>query len=189
MRGKDGSSLPAFLGGLTLLIFVGMGLSFLMQRRIQSSNGNHEIREQIETRESELDGLRSWRTRLETQFDAEGRAVLSRAKELRDTETAVRETTARLSKLSLTAEGLRGECETLATSFDRYRTAYRTRIRQEAAGQKIGTLKLANGHEFTGVSIVRVTDEAMEIVHDAGRARISGKDLAPQWSARFQWGE
>ena len=181
--------MPGFLSGLTVLILAGVGLSFLVQRRFQSSDGNQEIREQIEAKELEIDGLRNWRIRLENEFDSEGRGALSRAKDLREAEAAVREKNARLSQLRLAASGLREECDTLAASFDRYRTAYRTRVRQAAAGEKIGTLKLANGHEFTGVSIVRVTDEAMEIVHDAGRARISGKDLAPQWSARFQWEE
>jgi len=186
MRGKNGSSMPGFLSGLTLLILVGVGMSVLVQRRFQSSDGNHEICEQIQAKEVEIDGLRSWRTRLENEFDSEGRGALSRAKDLRDAETVLREKNARLSKLRLAASGLREECEALAASFDRYRTAYRTRVRQAAAGEKIGTLKLANGREFTGVSIVRVTDGAMEIVHDAGRARISGKDLGPHWTARFQ---
>jgi hypothetical protein len=189
MRGENGSSMPGFLSGLTLLILTGVGMSILVQRRFHSSDGNQELREQIEARELEIGGLRSWRTRLENQFDAEGRGALTKAKELRDAETAIREKSARLSKLRLTADGLREECDTLAASFDRYRTAYRTRIRQAAAGEKIGVLKLANGRQFTGASIVRVTDGAMEIVHDAGQARISSKDLAPPWSSRFQWDE
>lgn len=187
MRGKNGSSLPGALSCLTVLILTGVGMSILVQRRFQFSDGNHEIREQIEARELEIGGLRSWRTRLENQFDAEGRMALTQAKDLRDAETALREKSARLSKLRLTAAGLREECDTLAASFDRYRTTYRTRVRQAAAGEKIGVLKLANGRQFTGASIVRVTDEAMEIVHDAGQARISGKDLPPQWTSRFQW--
>ena len=186
MRGKNGSSMPGFLSGLTLLILVGTGMSVLMQRRFQSSDGNHEIRAEIQAKEVEIDGLRTRRTRLENEFDAEGRSALNRAKELREAETAVRAKNDRLSKLRLAAGGLQEECEALAASFNQYRTAYRTRVRQAAAGEKIGTLKLANGRQFTGVSIVRVTDGAMEIVHDAGRARISGKDLGAQWTARFQ---
>jgi hypothetical protein len=189
MRGKNGSSMPGFLSGLTLLILTGVGMSILVQRRFQSSDGNHEIREQIEALELEIGGLRSWRTRQENEFDAEGRAALTQAKELREAEAALREKRARLSKLRLAADGLRDECDTLAASFDRYRTAYRTRVWQAAAGEKIGALKLANGRQFSGASIVRVSGGAMEIVHDAGRARISGKDLAPQWSSRFQWEE
>ena len=189
MRGENGSSMPGFLSGLTLLILTGVGMSILVQQRVQSSDGNQQIREQIEARELEIVGLRSWRTRLENQFDAEGRGALHRAKELRDTETTVREKGARLSKLRLAADGLREECDMLAASFSQYRTAYRTRVWQEAAGEKIGILKLANGRQFTGASIVRVTDGAVEIVHDDGRARISSKDLAPQWSFRFQWEE
>jgi len=179
--------MPGFLSGLTLLILTGVGMSILVQRRVQSSDGNQQIREQIEARELEIDGLRSWRTRLENQFEAGGRGALTKAKELRDAETAIREKSARLSKLRPTEDGLREECDTLAASFDRYRTAYRTRIRQAAASEKIGVLKLANGRQFTGVSIMRVTDDSLEIVHADGRARISSKDLSPQWRSRFQW--
>lgn len=189
MRGKNGSSLPGLLGGLTLLILTGVGLSTLVRWRFQASDGNQEIRAQLEGKEREIEGLRSWRTRLENQFDSEGRAALTRTKELREVRTALREKEARLSQLRLVANDLREECEALAASSDRYRAAYRARVWQEAAGEKVGTLKLANGREFNGVSIVRVTDGAMEILHDAGRARIPRKDLPPHWSARFQWEE
>jgi len=186
MRAKTGSSLPGVLSGLTLLIFAGIGMSTLMQRRFRSSDGNHEIREQIEARKSEIGTLQAVRNRLENQFDGEGRGTLQRARELHETETALRENNARLTELRRIAANLRGECDTLAGSFDQYRAAYRSHLWQTAAGEKIGVLNLANGRQFTGVSIARVTEGAMEIVHDAGRARIPAKDLAPQWSVRFQ---
>jgi hypothetical protein len=189
MRGKNGSSLPGFLGGLTVLILTGTGLSILVQRRLQFSDGNREVREQIEVKELEIGGLRSWRTRLEDQFDAEGRVSFTRAKELREARTLFRKQEARLSQLRRVANGLREECGMLAAAFDRYRTAYRTEVRQAAAGEKICTLQLANGRGFSGVSIVRVSDDAIEILHDAGRARIPRKDLPPHWNARFQWEE
>lgn len=179
MREENGSGLPGFLGGLTVLTLTGVGLSVLMQHRMRFSEGSREIREQIEVYELEIGGLRSWRMRLDDQFEAKKRAAADQAKALRDAN--------RLSGLRATANGLRQECATLAAAFERYRTAYRTRLWQQAEGETLGVLKLANGREFTGVSIVRVTDGALEIAHDAGRTRISAQDLPQHWRARFQW--
>jgi len=189
MHGRNGSSLPGLLSGLTVLILTGVGLSVLMERRLHSSGDNRKIREEIQANELAIGSLRSWRTRLEHEFDTGGRAALTFTNDLRRTAAAVRENGPRLAKLRLRAEDLRNQCGELAASFDRYRVASRNRVRNQAAGEKIGALELANGRRFTGVSIVHVTDDAMEIVHDAGRARIAAKDLAPSWRARFQWEE
>jgi hypothetical protein len=116
---------------------------------------------------------------LDDQFEAKKRAAADQAKALRDAN--------RLPVLRTTANSLRQECATLNAEFSRYRTAYRSRLWQQAEGETLGVLRLTNGREFTGVSIVRVTDGAMEIAHHTGRTRISARDLPLSWSARFQW--
>jgi hypothetical protein len=179
MRGKHGSSLPGVLGGLTVLIFTGMGLSALMQHRMRLSAGTREMREQIETDELQIGSLRSLQTRLDDQFEAKKRAAADQTQALQGAN--------RLSLLRTTANGLRQECATLDAEFSRYRTVYRSRLWQQAEGETLGVLRLTNGREFTGVSIVRVTDGAMEIAHHTGRTRISARDLPLSWSTRFQW--
>lgn len=179
MRGKHGSSLPGFLGSLTVLILAGVGLSLLMQHRMRLSAGTREIREQIEADELQIGSLRSWRARLDDQFEAKKSAAADQAQALQDAN--------RLPVLRTTANDLRQECATLDAEFSRYRTAYRSRLWQQAEGETLGVLRLANGREFTGVSIVRVTDGAMEIAHHAGRTRIFARDLPLYWSTRFQW--
>ncbi len=61
------------------------------------------------------------------------------------------------------------------------------KARAAAVGQKFESLTCRNGRTYSEVTIVRVTDEGLEIRHTNGSSRIAAQDLDEQMQHRFQW--
>jgi hypothetical protein len=177
------SSIGAILFGLCALILSGVGLSSLVHHRAEFFAANQGARQESVDREDRRLALLSRKQRLQDEFDA----LSSQAKTLRELHRRAKDDAHRLAALRGRTDELERACGQLTREFADYRAHSRDQAWRRATGERVGTLTLPNGRQFTGVTIVHITEQGIEISHDDGRARLPRTSLGPAWQERFQW--
>ena len=181
MAGESGTGTILF--GLCALVLSGVGLSSLVHHRAEFFAANQGARQESADSEDRRMALLSRKQRLQDEFDA----LSSQAETFRELHRRARDNAVRVAGLRGRSDELERACGQLAREFADYRARARDQTWRRAAGERIGTLALPNGRQFTGVTIVRITEQGMEISHDDGRARLPRTALGPAWQERFQW--
>jgi hypothetical protein len=177
------SSIGAILFGLCALVLSGVALSSLVHHRAESFAANQGARQESADSEDRRLALLSRKQRLQDEFDA----LSSQAETFRELHRRATGNAVRLDALRGRTDELERDCGQLTREFADYRAHSRDQVWRRAAGERVGTLALPNGRQFTGVTIVRITEQGMEISHDDGRARLPHTVLGPAWQKRFQW--
>jgi hypothetical protein len=178
-----------FMVGMIVLVMAGVGLSLVIDRRLSFSSGKLRIEREINLDAAELEGLvaaREERSRLlELQTAKPQNAAETATEVLGKIETMRR----RQETLEENRKQLHQEIAGIEENFLRFRAEYRRKTWTGAQGEKLGDLVLANGREYRGATITRVTDVGLEIRHADGIARIQAPDLEQEIQDRFQWND
>ncbi|MGC4014241.1 MAG: hypothetical protein QM755_06940 [Luteolibacter sp.] len=137
------------------------------------------LREQDEQIRDLKGKIETTRATVETrkQLNAEADAVASHLREVQDAESSATRTIA----------GLKTDIQKIEDDLAGYKEMYRAGLWKAAAGEKMATLILKSGRRYENVTIVRVTNQGLEISHQEGLARISPSDLDASWQKRFLW--
>lgn len=183
----DNPGLFTFMVGVILVVFAGVGLSLLVDRKFSFSQRVSGLAGQIESGAAELEQLK------DTQLEQERRLteLEPKRRQMMETRTSLDRKlsalTARRKSLTETLGGLRQAVPVLEAEFARYRGAYRDAARAAAVGESLGTLSVRGGREYRNAVISRVTDVGLEIRHENGIARVQAPDLDHALQDRFQW--
>lgn len=184
---SDGSGTFGFLVGLIVLVFTGVILSLVVEKRLGFSSGRASMAREVEADvdklgvlERRLAAMRNeWETDLAPRAGQEERM----RRMLAESEAGAR----RLEEL----ESQRVACEAglaaLRAESAEYRAAYRRQVRAAAAGERVAELRSLNGRTYREVAIRQVTAEGIEFRHADGISRLSPADLDAAWRERFQW--
>lgn len=187
LSSDDHTGLTAFMFGLIVVVFAGIGLSLAVDRRFSFSSSAVALEMEIKSNESELEHLKevhrersSDLTPLESKRKMAAAALTVGQKRAADSER-------RRTNLIAERESLRASFRLLEEEFKRYRMKYRETARDSAIGESLGTLVNRDGREYREVFISRVTGVGLEIRHAHGTTRLSAADLDPSFQDRFQW--
>lgn len=178
-----------FLVGIIVLVMAGVGLSLVIDRRLEFSSGVIKIQNEINLDAVELEHLTAWHDERSRLLNESGlrlktglvtnEGISGKLKALHQRQVFLEETRGRL----------RNTITSLEEDFSRCRAEYRRKTWAAAVGEKLGHLKIRGGREYEQVTISRVTDVGLEIRHEAGIARIQAPDLDSTFQARFQWSD
>ncbi len=185
----DSPGLFTFMVGLILVVFTGVALSLLMDRKFSFSKRVSGLAGQIEAGATELEQLKVIQLDLErrlTELDPKRHALMETRTSLDRKLPAL---TARRKSLTDTLGTLRLALPVLDAEFARYRSAYRDAARAAAVGESLGTFAVRGGREYRQAVINRVTEVGLEIRHENGIARVQAPELDQAMQDRFQWND
>jgi hypothetical protein len=187
LSNDDHSGLIAFVFGLIVVVFAGIGLSLAVDRRFSFSSSAVALEMEIKSNESELEYLKGVHrersadlTELESKSKMAAAAMTVGQKRATDLER-------RRTILIAERESLGASTRLLEEEFKRYRMKYRESARDAAIGESLGEIVTRDGREYREVFISSVTGVGLEIRHAHGTARLSAADLDPSFQDRFQW--
>ncbi len=177
------------LAGLIVLVFAGVFLSLLADKRFSFSNGRKSAAIQYQEDGQRLESLR---TRVaEARADWESRCV-----PLLGQDDALERLRAEAGRLAGRADRLRERRELLETgieeaeeAFRTYRSRYRAQVWAEATGEEIAEFHAPGGKIYKNAVIRRVSATGLEIRHEEGNSRFLPSELDETWNERFQWDE
>ena len=176
-----------FMVGMIVLVMTAVGLSLVMDQRFKFSSGVGALKRDIALQSEELASLSS-RHEVLAKTLTEGQSAHSLASAGKQEVSAKTEAFARRKPELLGLKStLQNEIVAIHAAFANYRSSYRQKTWDQAAGQEIGNLSIRGGREYRQVTITKVTDVGLEIKHQDGIARIQAPDLDRDWQDRFQW--
>lgn len=189
LSSDDHPGLFTFMVGLIIVVFVGVGLSMMVDRKFSFSKRFSALESGFKAGEVELEQLK-----LVQQEVAANLADLEPARRAgAATREAFRREISELGsrRVSLIAsrDGLGKSISALKKEFSQYAAKYREVSRTAAVGQSLGNLTVRGGREYRQAVISRVTDVGLEIRHEHGIARIQAPDLDQAMQDRFQWND
>jgi hypothetical protein len=184
---SDQSGTFGFLAGLIVLVFTGVILSLVVDKRLGFSSGRASMEREVEadveklrTLERRLAAMRNeWETELSPRAGQEERM----RRMLAENEAGAR----RLEELGSQRAACEAGLASVRAESAEYRAAYRRQVRAEAAGERMAELRSLNGRTYREVAIRQVTAEGIEFRHADGISRLSPGDLEAAWRERFQW--
>lgn len=185
--GSDRSGTFGFLVGLIVLVFTGVILSLLVDKRLGFSSDRLTVE-----RETEADAakLRTLERRLSAMRSKWEKELLPRSGQedlLRRLSATQEAETRRLAELAPRKASVEAELEAVAAEFAEYRAAYRRQVRAAAAGERLAELKSLNGRTYREVTIRQVTADGIDFRHADGISRLGPSELDGTWRERFQW--
>lgn len=189
LSADDHPGLFTFMVGVIVVVFSGVALSLMMDRKFSFSASASALDRGLKASAEEIVGLQA-------DLDEASRNLNSREPKLKQTaanhEIVRRQLAADTQKCSILTEtrnSLRKAIPAMEEEFSRYREKYRTQARAAAVGESLGTLILRGGREYRQVVINQVTEVGLEVRHEHGIARIQAPDLDPSLQDRFQWND
>jgi hypothetical protein len=178
-----------FMVGIIVLVMAGVGLSLVIDRRLNYSSGVVKKQREINLEAMELEHLTAWhseRSHLLNESElklqkgaATNGGILGELKNLHQRQAVLEEMRRELGKRIFSLED----------AFSHYRADYRRKTWLAAVGENLGNLKVRSGREYKQAAITRVTDVGLEIRHEDGIARIQAPDLDSKLQDRFQWSD
>lgn len=184
---NESSGTVGFLVGIIVLVFTGIVLSLMVDKRFRFSSGKASLERSIVEEGHELETVRRRLDVSKDRWNKEFRPLEGQEAELIKAKAAAAASSARLKELrearATTASGL-NEIRSVAAA---YRHRYCQQVRQAAAGEKLPELQVRGGKVYQNVTIRRVTAAGMDIAHSQGNSRIKPEDLEGLWHERFQW--
>jgi hypothetical protein len=189
LSSEDHPGLFTFMVGVIVVVFAGVALSLMMDRKFSFSASVSALDRGIKASAEEIMSLQA-------DLEESSRNLNSREPKLKQTaanhETVRRQLAADTQKCAILTEtrsNLQKAIPALEEEFSKYREKYRTQARAAAVGESLGTLSLRGGREYRQVVINQVTEVGLEIRHQDGIARIQAPDLDQTFQDRFQWND
>lgn len=189
LSADDHPGLFTFMVGVIVVVFAGVALSLMMDRKFSFSASASALDRGIKASAEEI-------VNVQADLDEASRNLNSREPKLKQTaanhEIVRRQLAADTQKCAIlteTRKSLQKAIPALEEEFSKYREKYRTQARASAVGESLGTLTLRGGREYRQVVINQVTEVGLEVRHEHGIARIQAPDLDPSLQDRFQWND
>jgi hypothetical protein len=184
---NESSGTVGFLVGIIVLVFTGIVLSLMVDKRFRFSSGKASLERSIAEEGHELETVRRRLEVAKDRWNKEFRPLEGQEAELVKAKAAAGTSSARLQELRDARAAAAAGLDDLQTAFAGYRDRYCQQVRQAAAGEKLPELRVRGGKVYRDVTIRRVTAAGMEIAHSQGNSRIKPEDLEGTWHERFQW--
>jgi predicted nucleic acid-binding Zn-ribbon protein len=183
----DHSGIVGFLVGLVVLVFVGIGFSLVVDKRLKFSSGKADVEQALTEEKLQLEALRRQTEVVRKDYEEKARPLMDQPAELEKLKLAVSSSVQRLAELRDQQVALKDAVEAEALSFAEYRATFRKKARQAAAGEKLPQLEVVGGKIYRDVTIRRVTRDGIEAAHSQGVSTLKPEDLGDSWQQRFQW--
>ena len=187
LSNDDHPGLFTFLVGLIVIVFVGVGLSMLVDRRFKYSKKASVTAREVDAVGLELERLeRQWREASDqlSKVAPERQRILDASETARE---AFENRKPRIAELMESSGKIQVSIKDLESEFADYREKYRSSARAAAEGEELGDLSIPGGRIYQDAVITRVTDVGLEIRHKDGFARVQAPDLDRKLRDRFQW--
>jgi len=184
---NDQSGMVGFLVGIIVLVFAGIAISLMADKRFSFSNNRITLEDTIEEERHELIAAKA---RLESARDhwrRECEPLVGQRGNVESISARVRAAEARLSSLRKEKAEAAAALAAVSGAFEDYRSRFRQQIRGEANGEQMAELRSRSGRTYKDVTITRVSSAGIEFRHDQGISRLLPEDLEPLWHDRFQW--
>lgn len=185
--GDDNSGTFAVLVGLVVLVFAAVGLSLLVDKRLQFSSSTKQIRTETENDEIHLTRLRAQQRDLSSNLTLREPERKAKFRRLEETERTIAANQIELRNLAASRTALEKEVGDLERQFETNRRETRARIWREAAGTRLGTIRTRDGRTFEDAIVSRVTEAELLIRHGHGTARLHATELDESYHERFHW--
>jgi hypothetical protein len=186
-RLEGNTEISSSLIGLVVVVLVGTGLAMVVKQRFEYSTRSLEFQRESKAAQSELAEVRARHDDMTQRLlNSETRGA-DQLEEQKFHATERKRLASRHRELVSRRASLQASLDQLTREYAQQRAESRKKSRDSAVGEKMDTLVLQNGRTFSNVTIVRVTDEGLEIRHMDGTARVSSRDLAETMERRFQW--
>lgn len=189
LSSEDHPGLFTFMVGVIVIVFAGVALSLMMDRKFSFSASVSALDRGIKASAEEM-------VSLQADLEESSRNLNSREPKLKQTaanhDSVRRQLSADAQKCAMlteTRDALRKAIPAIEEEFSKYREKYRTQARASAVGQSLGTLTVRGGREYRQVVINQVTEVGLEVRHQDGIARIQAPDLDQSFQDRFQWND
>ncbi len=189
LSSDDHPGLFTFMVGVIVVVFAGVVLSLMMDRKFRFSASVAALDRGLKASAEEI-------VSLQADLEEASRKLISQEPKLKQTaanhEIVRRQLAADTQKCAILTEtrnSLQNAIPALKEEFSQYRGKYRTQARAAAVGQSLGTLSLRGGREYRQVVINQVTEVGLEVRHEHGIARIQAPDLDQSFQDRFQWND
>lgn len=189
MFSTDNSGVFWGLTSLVIIVFVGIGLSSLTQRRFEFSSNNKDSNLVIQSDAALLRDLAGQKERLEATLartDGPGNSGAANAPDPLET---IRSQRTEIETLQASLDAGKAAYVRVEDAFSAYRASYRNQTWIAAGGEKFPVIQLRSGRQYQNASIIKVTLVGLEISYADGKARINSAELDDTWQQRFQWNE
>ena len=178
---------PGFIGiVLALVVLIGFGsLAILV---LDDNSGGQSIDSQIQKREAHIQTLNGrkaeWQGKVE---DYAGKKKI--IQEIDSTESKIQQQQKLNAAATVSVSEAADRVAAVEKQFQDYKQSYRISERSRAVGEKVDSLKLENGKEYTDVMIRRVSAEGIDIRHKNGGTLIVPSLIPDHLLDRFQYTE
>jgi hypothetical protein len=167
---------------LGLVVLIGFGALFYIGTKPEFQGADQSIQSIITSQEKELESLKGEIKRRGKALD-NTRALQASAKQLEAVKLENQRMAERIAKVTLDIAAANEAIATLKKD-----TATRVAlVRSQAKGRILPQLKTLKGKVFNNVTIRKVTDLGVEIIHVDGTARIPPQELPEAIQNEFQW--
>lgn len=189
LSSEDHPGLFTITAGVVVLVFLGVGLSLLADKRSVSGKGKEAVQREIRHADEEIAHMKADKVSQEQHIESLGRRS-ARAKASYTTVSAqLKEQDERLSSLLKKLDALRQEVPRIENDFEAYRAEYRNTLWTSSTGQPLGVLRTRDGKMYRQAVIRRVTSTSLDITFDQGTVSIPASNLEKLVQDRFQWTE
>jgi hypothetical protein len=189
LSSDDHPGLFTITAGIILLVFTGVGLSLLSDKRSSSGKGKEAAKREIRLAGEEIARMKEDRKVLEQHFQNLSRKSTAAKASFTRVSAELKEQQGRLEELTSKLANLRQEVPRIESEFDDYRANHRNQLWTSAAGQSLGILRTRDGKLYRQAVIRRVTSTSLDITCDTGPVNISIANLEQPLLERFQWTE
>jgi hypothetical protein len=186
--GEDFTSISSILVGIIILVFVAIGLTFLVDRGIgdwfrssdrEMTMGNDTLRQKINAVEMRIDGLkRNQQVVVERQNQTKVRLDIESQLDSARSETQV------INQLNANEQKM---INLLIKGKETHRLQYRDHVRAMATGETHERIITRLGKEYTKVKILEVTPLGVAVSHQHGAARLGYRDMPHEWKEKYMF--
>lgn len=187
LSSDDHPGLFTITAGIILLVFTGVGLSLLADKRTSGGKGKSAALNEILKADEEIAHMKAdWKSQ-EQHFDRLSSKAAKAKAAFAPVSAQLKEQEELLDKLSDKLDTLRQEIPRIENAFDDYRTKYRNNLWTTSAGQALGVLRTRDGKLYRQAVIRRVTSSSLDITCDTGPVSLPVFNLEQPVLDRFQW--
>lgn len=184
---SDHSGAFALLIGLVLVVFCGIGISLIADRRFEFGASETSIKGSIAKDLGRIESLKMEISNAEGRWQRDHAHAVDHDGMVSALAQRISESESKLAELRLQRQQLSRALDRVEKDFLAYRISYRRQARAASVGDTVDLLTLTNGREYRRVVIRGFDAEGLRIAHARGTARIPFCELPNSWKERFQW--
>ena len=187
--GDDNSTCILFLLGMIVLVFVGLGLSLLVDSSIKLPDFNAssaKLRAENDTLCRKMDDLEMKlvvQERQDTQAEKNREAVTLRE----DLEKQLASANQEIPILQRLIKEAEESIQLITKGRETYRLQYRDHVRAVAVGETYDNITSTRGKTYKSVSIHEVSPLGISIAHEAGAMRLGFSEMPAEWRKKFMF--